>query len=140
MIDREKVTAIFRRMDGYMRQLRLMAAKPREQVVEDPVSFAATEHFLQLCAESCLDVANHVISAERLRAPKDYADAFAVLGENRIVPAALLPKLQAIARFRNLVVHLYWEVDSNRVYDILRNHLDDFQAFEDCILEYLRDD
>ncbi len=140
MIDREKVTAIFRRMDGYMRQLRLMAAKPREQVVEDPVSYAATEHFLQLCAESCLDVANHIISAERLRAPKDYADAFAVLGENHIVPAALLPKLQAIARFRNLVVHLYWEVDSNRVYDILRNHLDDFQAFEDCILEYLRDD
>ncbi|HJW83292.1 MAG TPA: DUF86 domain-containing protein, partial [Anaerolineae bacterium] len=110
MIDREKVVAIFRRMDGYIRQLRLMAAKPPEQVVDDPVNFAATEHFLQLCIESCIDVTNHIISAMRYRAPRDYADAFAVLAENQVVPDELLTRLQAMARFRNLIVHLYWEI------------------------------
>jgi uncharacterized protein YutE (UPF0331/DUF86 family) len=138
MIDREKVTTIFRRMDGYLRQLRLMAEKPREQVVDDPVMFAAAEHFLQLCAESCINVANHIISAKRYRAPSDYADAFAVLVENRVISASALTNLQAMARFRNLVVHLYWEVDADRVVDILQNHLDDFQQFEDQIIEFVR--
>jgi uncharacterized protein YutE (UPF0331/DUF86 family) len=138
MIDREKVTAIFRRMDGYLHQLRLMAAKPRKQIVEDPVNFAATEHFLQLCAESCIDVANHIVSAQRYRAPKDFADVFAVLAENGILPKSSLPRLQAMARFRNLVVHLYWEVDPERVFDILSNHLHDFQEFEDVILEFIQ--
>ncbi|HLF25237.1 MAG TPA: DUF86 domain-containing protein [Anaerolineae bacterium] len=138
MIDREKVTAIFRRMDGYMRQLQLMAAAPPEQIIGDPVKFAATEHFLQLCAESCIGVANHIIAAQRLRAPQDYADTFAVRVENQIVPETMLPRLQAIARFRNLVVHLYWEIDPKQVYAIMRNNLDDFQAFEDRVLEYLQ--
>jgi uncharacterized protein YutE (UPF0331/DUF86 family) len=140
MIDREKVTAIFRRMDGYMRQLRLMAERSRDEIVDDPVNFAATQHFLQLCAESCIDVANHVISAKRYRAPKDYADAFAVLVENKVVPRSALTDLQAIARFRNLVVHMYWEVDPDRIIDILQNHLDDFQVFEDRVLEFIQKD
>src|SRR3990172_2996247 len=140
MIDREKVVAIFRRMDGYVRQLRLMASKPREQIIDDPVNFAATEHFLQLCVESCIDVANHIISAMRYRAPADYADAFAVLAENQIVPGELLTRLQAMARFRNLIVHLYWEIDAGRVYDILQNHLEDFQEFEDRVLELIQED
>ena len=58
--------------------------------------------------------------------------------ENQILSKLMLSKLQAIARFRNLVVHLYWEVDSGRVYEMLQNNLDDFQEFEDHILEYIQ--
>ena len=35
-----------------------------------------------------------------------------------------------MAKFRNLIVHLYWKVDNKEVYNILKNNLDDFDAIK----------
>jgi uncharacterized protein YutE (UPF0331/DUF86 family) len=64
-----------------------------------------------------------------LRAPTSFADAFAVLGEAGFVDAGLVPALQEMARFRNLLVHGYLRVDDRRVVEILRTRLDDLDAF-----------
>ncbi len=34
-----------------------------------------------------------------------------------------------MARFRNMLVHVYWAVDYERVYAILQEDLDDLRAF-----------
>ncbi len=67
--------------------------------------------------------ADHVIAAEHLRAPESYADAFAVLGGADLLPAELMHAGKEMARFRNVLVHLYAEVDDRRVVRVLRNDL-----------------
>ena len=42
-----------------------------------------------------------------------------------------------MAKFRNLIVHLYWKVDNKEVYNILKNNLDDFDANQKVLREYL---
>ena len=42
-----------------------------------------------------------------------------------------------MAKFRNLIVHLYWKVDNKEVYNILKNNLDDFDAIKKVLREYL---
>jgi len=42
-----------------------------------------------------------------------------------------------MARFRNLLVHLYWEVNNQRVYEILQKDLDDFDLFLEKLGKYL---
>jgi len=37
--------------------------------------------------------------------------------------------MQGMARFRNLLVHRYWEVDPQRVLLYARENLDDMEAF-----------
>jgi uncharacterized protein YutE (UPF0331/DUF86 family) len=44
-----------------------------------------------------------------------------------------VPTLQAMARFRNLLVHGYAQVDDQRVIEILRTRLDDFDRFRAAI-------
>ena len=34
-----------------------------------------------------------------------------------------------MARFRNLLVHVYWKLDYRQVYEIVQNRLDDLRAF-----------
>lgn len=34
-----------------------------------------------------------------------------------------------MARFRNLLVHMYWKVDHGRVYDLIQHDLDDLRVF-----------
>ena len=62
---------------------------------------------------------------------------FAILGEAGILPQDLSQNLQQMARFRNMLVHVYWKVDYDRVYQILQRHLDDLRAFVRVIGELL---
>jgi uncharacterized protein YutE (UPF0331/DUF86 family) len=52
------------------------------------------------------------------RAPCDYADCFRILGEIGIFDEEFVEKLEKMAKFRNLLVHLYWQVD-NKKYIVL---------------------
>jgi len=41
-----------------------------------------------------------------------------------------------MAKFRNRLVHIYWEVDAKELYKYLTENLKDFQTFIDQIVKY----
>mgnify|MGYP001565710274 CR=1 FL=1 len=49
------------------------------------------------------------IVQERLGKPEDYADVFRVMGKKLSLDKDLLKRLEKMAKFRNLIVHLYWK-------------------------------
>ncbi len=78
------------------------------------------------------------MSARRLkRVPEDYAGCFAGLSQAGIISADLSFRLQQMARFRNLLVHVYWNIDFDRVFDALDTDLDDLEAFSRTIASLL---
>lgn len=79
--------------------------------------------------EAVIDLANHLISRNKLRAPEDYADTFAVLAEYKIIKSNFSKELMKMARFRNRLVHLYWDIDIKELYNILQTKLSDFDKF-----------
>ena len=85
-----------------------------------------------------MDVANHIIASEKLRAPKDYADSFTVLNEAGIISSELCQKLRKMAKFRNRLVHLYSEIDNSHIYSFIQNELDDFLQFKNAIAKQLK--
>jgi uncharacterized protein YutE (UPF0331/DUF86 family) len=88
---------------------------------------------LIVAIEAALALCYHV-SARRLRAaPEDYADCFAGLEKAGIIPDTLSGRLQQMARFRNLIVHIYWTIDYGRVFDVLEHDLDDLREFSRTI-------
>ncbi len=95
------------------------------------------ERTLHLAIECCLDIGNHMISSEAYRQPNDSRDIFMVLYENRIVPEDLLPRLQDMASFRNLLVHDYAEIDPKQVFENWQNGIKDLEAFGKIIAELL---
>ena len=93
----------------------------------------ATERSLHVAVEACLDIGRRIIALEGFRFPADNQDVFRVLGEGGVVPADLVPILLEMARFRNLMVHDYAQIDNARVYGILKKRLGDFDAFARAI-------
>ncbi|MGH8902984.1 MAG: type VII toxin-antitoxin system HepT family RNase toxin [Egibacteraceae bacterium] len=83
--------------------------------------------------EGLIDAAHHLISSERLRAPSTYAEAFVVLGEAGFLDHELAGTAQEIARFRNLLVHGYAEVDDERVIGLLATRLGDLDALRTAL-------
>ena len=102
-------------------QLDLLATDIREQ--------RFTLHTLQLATQAALDVAAHIVSDDNLGEPQTNRDLFDLLARHGWIDTDLAPKLQAMAGFRNVVVHGYAEVDLGVVEDVVRNRLDDLLAF-----------
>ena len=87
------------------------------------------EHTLQLAIQAALDVAGHIVSAERLGEPATNQELFLVLARAGWVGTAQTPALRAMAGFRNVLVHGYVDVDRAIVRDVVVHHLDDLLAF-----------
>jgi len=113
---------------------------PLEQYMNDRMAQAVVERWLQLSAQICLDIASHIISEEGFREPKDNQDMFVILNEEGIIPEDLIADLTGMARFRNVLVHMYAELDQRKVYAALTEHLGDFDRFAKSIVKFLEKD
>jgi uncharacterized protein YutE (UPF0331/DUF86 family) len=105
----------------------------RETFLADPDVRDVACYRLLLAIEAALALCYHV-SARRLKqVPDDYAGCFAGLAAGGVIAADLSTRLQQMARFRNLLVHVYWHIDYGRVFDVLQTDLDDLRAFSSTI-------
>lgn len=84
---------------------------------------------LLVAIEAAIQICFHICAQRLHRVPEEYAECFAILGEAGILPLELSRNLQKMARFRNLPVHMYWEIDYERVYEILWKNLGDLREF-----------
>ena len=137
MVDRDKLEGLIRNLRRYTEVLRQIAQRDEAGFVSDPVVIGSARYYLQVAIETCINMANHLIAAERLRAPQDYKDTFAVLNEAGIIPAECARTMRELAGLRNLLVHLYWEVDDRMVYEGIRTELGDFETFVGYIAVHL---
>ena len=134
MVSVDKIADKFVKLDEFLEILREIARTPIDAFLKDKILIGSAKYYLQISIECCLDVANHIIAAERLRAPTDYADSFRVLEENGIVGADLINQLQQMAKFRNRLVHLYGDIDNAYVSDIINHDLKDMTDYKTIIM------
>jgi len=127
MTDAELVAKKLAFIETCVRELRTLA-RP-ERIADDVREQRFVQHTLQLAIQAALDVASHIVSDERLGEPDTNRDVFRLLERATIVPADLGGRLEQMAGFRNVVVHLYQEVDLGIVRDVVETHLDDLLEF-----------
>ena len=139
MVDAVRLRALLSRLKEHVADLRQYAAMETAAYLADPRAIHASKYLLVIVIEDALATANHVIAAEGLRAPADYADAFRSLRDAGIIAADLSDRLEAMARFRNLLVHLYAEVDDRRVHEFLRKDVADLEKLAAVLLKAFPD-
>lgn len=117
------------------RRLLDLLERHRRLLAEDTGEPFRRRHLVQMCTQICIDLAQHVIASEGLRVPVDYGDAFRVLEEASILDADLAAALVDLAGARNAIVHLYAEVDDERLRRAVQEEgrLDDLERFAAAI-------
>jgi uncharacterized protein YutE (UPF0331/DUF86 family) len=61
-----------------------------------------------------------------------------ILAENGVITADFVRTTRQMVGMRNRLVHLYWEIDAETIYETLQNNLGDFERFEESVQGYLR--
>jgi uncharacterized protein YutE (UPF0331/DUF86 family) len=135
--DREKLINLVSEFRKSALQLQKLKEIGREAFLKDPDKIGSAKYQFIVAIESSIDMCNHIISRNGYRVPEDYGDTFKVMTEEGALDPSFSEQLVKMAKFRNRLVHLYWEVDDSRVYTILEDHLGDLKKFLNAIALFL---
>ncbi|NMB16505.1 MAG: DUF86 domain-containing protein [Firmicutes bacterium] len=111
---------------------------PLADFKEDIVRSWAVERGLERCIQNVLDIGGHILASIGVSLPSEYRQTILQLGEQGVLPTSFAEQMAPMAGFRNLLVHEYLQIDFDRVYDMLHNHLDDFRAFAYYVAEFMK--
>lgn len=129
MVDPEVFDRRLGKLEQVLGDLRELATTQNDRFLGDRGLQAQAERWIQVAIETCLDMAHHVIADRGWPTPQSYREAFETLAKHGLVEPELAQRLGAWAGLRNIVVHLYLDIDHARVLSILRQDLDELEAF-----------
>lgn len=111
---------------------------PESEFISTYRNYWLAERGLQLAAESVFDIGNHILSGYFQVAAQDYEGVLDLLLGKRVISHELRAKLKGLGGFRNILVHEYISIDRRKVFQELQSGLDDFNAFIEEILLWMR--
>jgi uncharacterized protein YutE (UPF0331/DUF86 family) len=137
VFDQDVVTRLISVLRKSLDRLRVLSQLDESAFVKDADKVGSAKYHFIVAIESCIDLCNHIIARNGYRAPEDYGDTFRVMADAGGLSPTFADDLVAMAKFRNRLVHLYWEVDDRQVHEFLRNRLDDMNRFLGAIAAFL---
>ncbi|MCX5846424.1 MAG: DUF86 domain-containing protein [Deltaproteobacteria bacterium] len=139
MVNRELVLDRLSRVREYVKHLKELVKLSPKEFVSDFKAVSSAERLLQISIEACLDVGNHIISRCGLERPREYKDIFIILGKEGVLPYVFAEKLIPMVKFRNRLVHLYFEINKEELYNIIQTNLHDIEEFVQYIVNYIEE-
>jgi len=92
---------------------------------------------LQRAIQAAIDLAAHIVAAERLGLPETVRGNFTLLLDAGVISAELGRKMEAMVGFRNIAIHDYQALDLEIMKAILQKRLPDLEDFSAAILRRL---
>lgn len=128
-VDKDRLLSLIGEIEQALSILREYGEADKESLIGNLKSLGSVKYYLIVAIEGCVDICNHIVAKERIGVPESYSDCFKILKNNEIISDVLSKELSNLAKFRNLLVHLYWKVDDEKVYELLQMKLDDIGRF-----------
>jgi len=98
--DPDRMLRLVSQMREAVDRLKVLKECDQPVFIKDPDKIGSAKYHFIVAIEAAIDMCNHLISRNGYRAPDDYADTFAVLGEQGAFEKAFMESLKEMARFR----------------------------------------
>lgn len=136
-VDLEKLKARANDVQYAVEKIRSYAALSEEVFWQDERNLFTVKYLLLQAIEATGSICVHVL-AKKFQVPvSSYAACFENLEKQGVISQDLSMKLRKMVRFRNILVHRYWEVDDRKVVQYAQQDLDDFIQVLKSIWNYL---
>ncbi len=99
------------------------------EFLSDQHKLSSAKYNFIVAIEGAVDLCNHIIAINGFRTPEDYSDTFKVMAENGAFDPDFIQALIQMAKFRNRLVHIYWDIDDTEIYKIMQSRLQDIRQF-----------
>lgn len=104
----------------------------KEEILSD-----ATKHRMQVAVEAVINIAEHIVAGLNLGKPEFAKELFPLLVKAEIMNEDLSQRLQNAVGLRNILVHMYREVNLGILAESATTGLDDLREFAKKVDEFL---
>jgi uncharacterized protein YutE (UPF0331/DUF86 family) len=118
-------------------KIKKYASIPDSEFWQDERNLLAIKHLLLQSIEASGSICSHVLAKKFFKSSSSFPECFENLYNSKVISKALSEKLRKMARFRNILVHRYWEIEDKKILEYARDNLEDFDRFLESIIDYL---
>ncbi|MDI3529385.1 hypothetical protein BFT35_08735 [Thermoanaerobacterium thermosaccharolyticum] len=130
MINKQLIIDRLVLIDGYLKELRILASLDKDSFLNDKKNAAAAESFLRRSLEAIFDIGRHILAKTgNIDLSTEYKAIAKGLGEKGFVSSETSKNLVEMAGYRNRMVHLYNMVSEEELYSIITSELKDIEKF-----------
>jgi uncharacterized protein YutE (UPF0331/DUF86 family) len=137
-MDTTPIAERLRRIRSSLKHLHELQNTSRDEFVSNYLISSTVERQFQVAIQAATDIGQIILAELGETVPKNYADVFTLVGQVGVCSPDLSRRLVHMARFRNVLVHLYLDVDPDKVYDALQNSLPDLEEYANGIAAYVQ--
>lgn len=116
----------------------LLSEHDDQQIIGDRILLKALKYCLIELAEAMANTLQHLLARMKGESAESYLEVVEKATAARIIDCELLGRLTFFFRFRNLLIHRYWEIDDVRLIQEARAGLSDFDAFIEAVEKVLK--
>ena len=104
-----------------------------EKFLNDLTLQLSAQRALVISINICIDIGAHILSLNGNGKPETYSEIFENLAKLGIIETKIKEDLINLVKFRNLMGHLYMDINNEKVWDVIQNDLDIFTLFRKII-------
>jgi uncharacterized protein YutE (UPF0331/DUF86 family) len=104
-----------------------------DQILRDRYLLKAFKYCLIEIAEAMADTLQHMLARTKGLAAESYLELVEKAAQSALLDAELLGRLRFFFKFRNMLVHRYWEIEDQRLLHEARKGLGDFDLFIETV-------
>jgi uncharacterized protein YutE (UPF0331/DUF86 family) len=137
-LENSVLNRLFTEMDESLRKLISLSKLSEDEFLSHYEKVDTSKYNFIVAIEAIIDICNRIISKRKLGFPQDYSDVIKLMGQQGVLEGDLVGRLLEMVKFRNILVHIYWKIENDRLYKYLKENLGDFEAFKEAIRKYLK--
>lgn len=101
----------------------------RENFLSEKRNIYSLKYLLIQAVEAIADTCQHILSKLKGLPCEGYVDCIIKAGENQIISKALAHKLKSLADLRNILIHRYWVINDEELYEQTKKNIGDLDDF-----------
>ena len=137
VIRRETVTRRLEELDQVVQELSLYKSLTKAELRTDLSQRWIVERGLIAAAALVLDTSNHILSGHFGYYTETYEESLLALRDKDVISDVLYQQIKGLGGFRNVLVHLYQDIDPILVWEYLQKGLTVFPSFSQQVLAWL---
>lgn len=136
-LDPEVVMVRLERIAALLSDLEAVGEPTADRFEREPIPRFAAERILIALVDLAVAANSHLLTAVADAPPTDYRSSFTDLADHGILDRDLAERLAACAGLRNVLVHLYLDIDVTTVAHATQQAPADFTAYRDQLAAWL---
>lgn len=136
-LDKEKIKNRFAEMNAALQEIQRLSYLPDNEFWSRKENMAAMKYYLLQTIEATGSVCAHIAAKKFNKGVSSFGECFGVLEKEGVLERNLSMRLKKMVKFRNKLIHRYWEIEDENILEYARNDSGDFRDFMKAVNKLL---